>query len=118
MVPAAYLKMLQEVIIKDTVIDALAGGTFAVCLSVFHGIPWDAGMEAEVAVVLYVDGAPIGSVGAFFCMGAGIYAATFQRTAVFVRILYWIVAPWAHFIPGRTEGMPGFVESDVCRGVF
>ena len=72
----------------------------------------------QVAVILYVDGASIFSGGTFFCMGAGIYEPAFEWAAVFVRILYGIVAPWAHFMPGRTEGMPGFVESDVCRGVF
>ncbi len=36
---------------------------------VLFGIPWNAGMEAEVTVILYVDGAPVVSGGTFFCMG-------------------------------------------------
>lgn len=110
--------MLQAVVVEDTVIDTLTGSTFAVYFPVFFGAPWNPGMETEVAVILYVDGTPIVSRGTCFCMGTGIYAAAFERAAVFVSILYGIVAPWAHFMPGRTERMPGFVESDVCRGVF
>ncbi len=110
--------MLQAVIIQDAVIDMFTGCAFAVYPLVLFGIPWNAGMEAEVTVILYVDGAPVVSGGTFFCKGAGIYAAAFQRAAVFVRILYGIIAPCAHFMPGRAEGMPGFVKSDVCRGAF
>ena len=72
----------------------------------------------QVAVILYVDGASIFSGGTFSCMGAGIYAAAFQRAAVFVRIFYGIITPWTHFMPGRAEGMSGFVKSDVCLGIF
>jgi len=67
--------MLQAVIVQDTVIDTFTGCAFAVYLPVFFGIPWDAGMEAEVTMILYVDGAPMVSGGTFPCMGAGIYTA-------------------------------------------
>lgn len=117
-VPAPYFQLLQAVVVQYAVVDTLTGCTFAVYFLVFFGISWNPRMEAEVAVILYVDGASIFSGGTFFCMGAGIYEPAFEWAAVFVRILYGIVAPWAHFMPGRTEGMPVFVESDVCRGVF
>ena len=37
---------------------------------------------------------------------------------VFVSILYEVVAPWAHFMPGRAEGIPGFIKGNVCGGIF
>ena len=117
-VPAPYFQLLQAVVVQYAVVDTLTGCTFAVYFLVFFGISWNPRMEAEVAVILYVDGASIFSGGTFFCMGAGIYEPAFEWAAVFVRIFYGIVAPWAHFMPGRTEGMSVFVESDVCRGVF
>lgn len=86
--------MLQAVVVEDTVIDTLTGSTFAVYFPIFFGAPWNPGMETKVTVILYVDGAPIVSGGTFFCMGAGIYAPAFEWAAVFVRILYGIVAPW------------------------
>ena len=110
--------MLQAVVVEDTVIDTLTGSTLTVYFLVFFGVPWNPGIETEATVILYVDGAPIVSGRTFFCMGAGFYASAFEWAAVFVCILYGIVAPWAHFMPDRAEGMPGFVESDVCRGVF
>ena len=64
-------------------------------------------------MVLYINGAPVISGGTRFRMGAGIYASAFQRAAVFVRILYGGIAPWAHLMPGRTDGMPCFIKSDV-----
>ena len=108
--------MLQAVIVQDTVIDTFTGRAFAVYLSVFFGFPWDAGMETEVTVILYVDGAAIAAGGTCSGMGAGIYASAFERAAVFMCILYRIISPWAHFMPGRAEGMPFFVKSDVFEG--
>lgn len=69
--------MLQAVVVQDAVIDTFTGCAFAVYLPVFFGIPWDAGMKTEVAVVLYIDGASIVSGGTLSCMGAGNYAAAF-----------------------------------------
>ena len=112
-VPAPYFQALQAVVIQHAVIDTFTCCPFAVYFPVFPGIPWNPWMEAEVAVVLYIDGAPIVSGGTFSSMGAGIYASAFQRAAVFVCIFYGVIAPWAHFMPGRTDGMPGFVKRDV-----
>ena len=81
--------------------------TFAVYFLVFFGISWNPRMEAEVAVILYVDGASIFSGGTFSGMGAEIYAAAFQRAAVFVCIFYGIITPWTHFMPASAEGMSG-----------
>ena len=116
--PAPYFQALQAVVIQYAVIDAFTCRPFAVYFPVFSGIPWNPWMEAEVAVVLYIDGAPIVSGGTFSGMGAETYASAFQRAAVFVCIFYGVIAPWAHFMPGRTEGMPGFVKSDVRGGIF
>ena len=110
--------MLQTVIVQDAVIDTLTRRPFPVYMSVFLGIPWNSGMETEVTVILYVDGAPIVSGGTIFSMGAGSNTSTFQRTAVFVGVFYGLIAPWAHFMAGRTEGMAGFVKSDVCGGII
>lgn len=96
--------MLQAVVVEDTVIDTFTGSTFAVYFLVFFGAPWNPGMETEVTVILYVDSAPIVSGGTFFCMRAGIYASAFEWAAVFVCILYGIVAPWAHFYAWQDRG--------------
>ena len=77
MILSPYFQILQAVIVQDAVIDTFTGCAFAVYLPVLFGIPWNAGMEAEVAVVLYVDGAPVVSGGTLLCMGAGIYAPAF-----------------------------------------
>ena len=69
--------MLQAVIVQDAVTDTFTGCAFAVYLPVLFGIPWNAGMEAEVTVILYVDGAPVVSGGTLSCMGAGIYTSAF-----------------------------------------
>lgn len=118
MVFSTYFQMLQAVVVKDTVIKPLTGGTFAVYCFIFFGIPWDSGMETQVAVILYVNGAPVTSGGTFLLMRAGIHTPTFQGAAVFVCILYGIVAPWAHFLPGRAEGRACFIKSDVCGGIW
>lgn len=68
MVFSTYFQMLQAVVVKDTVIKPLTGGTFAVYCSIFFGIPWDSGMETQVAVILYVNGAPVTSGGTFLFM--------------------------------------------------
>lgn len=118
MIPAPYFQILQTVVIKDTVIDTLTCGTFAVYLLIFLRIPWDAGMETEICVVLYVDSAPIRAGGTFFCMWAGTDTAAFERAAVLVCVLNGIVAPRAHFVPGRAYGMPGFIKSNVIWCIF
>ena len=75
-------------------------------------------MEAQVCMVFYVDGAPIRAGGTFRFMRAGTDTAASERAAVFVCIFYGIIAPWAHFMPGRAYGMAGFIESNVIRGIF
>ena len=77
MILSPYFQILQAVIVQDAVIDTFTGCAFALYLPVLFGIHWNAGMEAEVTVVLYVDGAPIVSGGTLLCMGAGIYAPAF-----------------------------------------
>ena len=75
-------------------------------------------MEAQVCMVFHVDSPSVRAGGTFFCKGAGIYTSASERAAVFVRILYGIIPPWAHFMPGRADGMSGFIEGDVIRGIF
>ncbi len=57
----------------------------------------------------------------------GEHAASFAQelirphlrgAAEFVRILYGIISPWAHFMPGRAYGVAGFIEGDAGRGIF
>ncbi len=109
--------MLQAVIIEDTVIYPLTGGTFTVNIPVLLGIPWDAGMEAQVCVVLYVDSAPIAARGTFRSMRAFLNAAAFQWAAVFVGILFGVVPPRAHFVACPADRMALLVESDVIWGI-
>ena len=71
-IPAPYFQVLQAVVVQYTVIDTFTGCPFAVYFLVFSGISWNPWMEAEVAVILYIDGAPIVSGGTFFGMGAEI----------------------------------------------
>ena len=52
MVFSTYFQMLQAVVVEDTVIEPLTGGTFAVYCFIFFGIPWDSGMETQVSVIL------------------------------------------------------------------
>ena len=103
-VPAPYFQLLQAVVVQYAVVDTLTGCTFAVYFLVFFGISWNPRMEAEAAVILYVDGASIFSGGTFSCMGAGIYAAAFQRylCASFMGSL-----PHGHILcPAGQKGCP------------
>ncbi len=109
--------MLQAVVIEDAVIYPLTGSALAVNIFVLLGIPWDAGMEAQVCVVLYVDGAPIAAWGTSRSMRAFLNAAAFQWAAVFVGILFGVVPPRAHFVPSPAERMSGLVKSNVIRGI-
>ncbi len=59
MILSAYFQMLQAAVIKDTVFYPLTGSTSAVNIFVLLGIPCYTGLEAQVTVVLYVNGAPI-----------------------------------------------------------
>lgn len=67
--------MLQAVIVEDM----FAPCAFAVYPPVFFGIPWDAGREVEVIVILYVDGVSIVFRGTFFCMGQEFMRSHFSR---------------------------------------
>ena len=78
-VSSSYFQMQQEVVIQDTVIDALTGGLFAVYLPEFIGIPWDVQMEVQVCVVLYINGASIAAWGTCFCLGT---ADDFRRFSI------------------------------------
>ena len=118
MILSPYFQMLQAVVVKDTVIDTFTGCAFAVYFPVFLRVPGNAWMETEVCMFFYINSAAIAAGGTCFCMGAGIYASAFQWAAVFMGILYGVVAPWAHFMPGRAEGMPCFVKGNVCGGIW
>lgn len=115
---APYFQVLQAVVIQNPVIGAFTGGTFSVYCFVLFGIPWDTGMKTQVPMILYVDGASVTAGGTILFMWTGTNTSAFERAAVFVCILYGIVAPWAHFMPGRAEGMPCFVKSNVCGGIW
>ena len=74
---APYFQVLQAVVVQDSVISSFTGGTLTVYRFVFFGIPWNTGMETQVTVVLYVDGASITAGGTILFMRAGTNAATF-----------------------------------------
>lgn len=74
-------------------------------------------METEVAIVFYINSAPIRAGGTFRFMRAGADTAASEWAAVFVRVLYGVIAPWAHFMPGGAEGVPGFIEGGTSRGI-
>lgn len=52
-------QVLQAIVIQETVVKAFTGSSFTVYFFVFFGIPWNAGMETQVTVVFYVNGAAI-----------------------------------------------------------
>lgn len=114
---SAYLQVLQMVVVEDAVIYPLAGSAFLVNIFVFLGIPRYARLEAEVAVVFYVNAAPIAAGGAFAGIWAFINAAAFERAAVLFRIFCGIVSPWTHFVSGPADRMPILVEGDVPGSV-
>ena len=118
MVPAPYLELLQAVVIEDAVIYPFAGGAFLVGVLVLLGIPGDAGMEAQVPMVLYVDSAAIAAWGAFRLVGAFLNGSASERAAVFMGVLDRVITPWLHFMPCPAEGMAILIESDIIRGIF
>ena len=75
-------------------------------------------MEAEVGMMFDVNRLAITAFGTFLFMRAGTNPAAFQRAAVFMGLFYWVVSPWAHFVPCPAQRMPLFIESNVIRCVF
>ncbi len=118
MILSAYFQMLQTVVIKDTVIYPLAGSAFTVNILVLFRLPWYAGLEAQVTVILNVNGAAIAARGTFSGMRAFLNAAAFQWAAVFMGVLDWIVSPWAHLVACPAKRMALLAESDIIRGIF
>ncbi len=118
MILSAYFQLLQAVIIEDTVIYPLTGSALTVNIFVLRGISRYAGLEAQVAVVLYVNGAPIAARGAFSGIWTFCNAAALQRAAVFMCIFDRIISPWTHFVPCFAKRMAFFVKRDIIRGVF
>ena len=115
MILSAYLKMLQAVIIQKTVIQPFACRPFFIKHPVFFGIPWDAGMETQIGVVLDIDSTSVICRGTFCCMGTGFYPSAFQGAAVFMCILDGVVPPWAHLMSCPAQRMSLFIECDVIR---
>ena len=72
-----YFQVLQAVVIQDPVIGTFTGGTFPVYRFVFFGIPWDTGMETQIAMILYVDGASVAAGGTILFVRAGINTSAF-----------------------------------------
>ena len=117
-IPAPYFQVLQAVVVQGAVVDTLTGCAFAVCFLVFLRISWNPGIETEVTVILYVDGASVAAWRTCPRIGTGINVAAFKRTAVFMRILYGVIAPWRHFMPCGAERMPIFIKCNISRGIF
>lgn len=118
MILSPNLQVLQTVIIEDPVIYPLRGSTFAISFFIKSGIPGNTGMEAEVGMMFDVNRPAITAFGTFLFMRAGTDPAAFQRAAVFMGLFYWVVSPWAHFVPCPAQRMPLFIESNVIRCVF
>ncbi len=118
MVLSTYFQMLQAIVIEDTVIYPLTGSAFTVNIFVLLGIPQYTGLEAQVAVVLYVNGAAIAARGTSSSMRAFFNAAAFQWAAVFMGSFDRIISPWTHFMACPAKRMALFVESNVIRGIF
>ena len=117
MIPSPYFKVLQTAVIEYAVIYPFAGSTFTVYIPVLLGIPGNTGLETQVSIVLYVDSTSITAGGTFCFMGTIPNAAASERTAVFMRIFYGIIAPWAHFVPRPAKGMPFLIKGDVIWGI-
>ena len=75
-------------------------------------------MEPQVGMVLDIDCAPIASRGAGVSKRAGGNAPAFQWAAVFMCILYGIIAPGDHRMSGPAERVPQSVENDVIRSAI
>ncbi len=93
MVFPAYFQMLQAVAIEDAVIYPLTGSASTVDIFILQGIPRYTGLETQVAVVLYVYGAPIAAWGTFGGILASLNAAAFQRAAVFMGVFDRVIPP-------------------------
>jgi hypothetical protein len=118
MVFSAYSQMLEAVVVQHAAVDTLAGSAFAVDLFVPPGIPGYAGLKAQAAMVLYVNGAAITAFGTFASVGTCSNASAFPWTAVFMCVLGGIISPRTHFVSGSADGMAFPAEGDVTRGVF
>lgn len=110
MIFSTYFQMLQAVVVEDTVIKPLTGGTFAVYCFIFFGIPRDSGMETQVAVILYVNGAPVTSGGTFLLMRAGIHAPTFQGGSGICVHPLWDRCPMGTFFARQGRGESLFYQ--------
>uniref|UniRef100_N2A5G8 Uncharacterized protein n=1 Tax=Eubacterium plexicaudatum ASF492 TaxID=1235802 RepID=N2A5G8_9FIRM len=69
-------------------------------------------------MVFHVDSAPVRAWGTCRFVRAGTDTSASEGAAVFARILYGIIPPWAHSMPGRAYGVAGFIEGDAGRGIF
>ncbi len=117
MILSTYFQMLQTVVIEDTVIYPLTGSAFLVNVFVLLGIPRYTGLETQVAVVLYVNGAPITARGTFSGMRVFLNAAVFQRTAVFMCIFDRII-PHGHISCSALQiGWPSLLKM-MSSGAF
>lgn len=75
-------------------------------------------MEPQVGMVLDIDCAPIASGGAGSGKRAGANTPAFQWAAVFMGILYGVIAPGDHLMVGAAERVSLFVESNIIRGII
>ncbi len=104
MLLSPYFQMLQTVVVEDTVIDTLARRPFTVYLPVLIRIPRDAGMEAEVTMVLYVDGAPIVSGGDIFLHGGRNLCGRILAGSGICAHLLWDRCPMGSFYARQGRG--------------
>lgn len=118
MILAPYFQVLQAIIVQDAVIYTFTRGTLAIYFLVLFGIPGDAGMETQVTMVLYINGAAVVSRGTRFRVRAGVDASAFERATVLACILDGVVSPGAHFMPRHAQRVSLLVKGDIPGGVW
>lgn len=118
MILAPYFQVLQAIIVQDAVIHPFARGTLSIYFLVLFGIPGDAGLETQVTMVLYINGATVVPRGTRFRVRAGVDASAFERATVLACILDGGVAPWAHRVSRHAQRVSFLVKGDILGGVW
>ena len=107
---------MEEVVIKDPVVNPLAGSTLGIYLFVFLGTPGNPWEKAEIVLVLDIYGTSKAAGGTLLFMRACIYPAAFQRAAVLMCMPRGLMPPGDHPVPAAAVGDGILAEGDVLRG--
>lgn len=82
MILALYFQVLQTIIVQDVVIYMFTCSTLVIHFLVLLGIPGNAGLEAQVAIVFYINGAAVISRGIRFRMRVGVNMSALERASL------------------------------------